>query len=69
MQPHKKHLLNYSLESLLKSSTPLVVFLAVAICVLPMLFVNDYVFRDWLYRALVFLVISCPCALALSVFR
>jgi len=50
-----------------KIYTPIVVFLAVAICVLPMLFVNDYVFRDWLYRALVFLVISCPCALVMSI--
>ena len=50
-----------------KIYTPIVVFLAVVICVLPMLFVNDYVFRDWLYRALVFLVISCPCALVISI--
>jgi Cd2+/Zn2+-exporting ATPase len=50
-----------------KVYTPIVVFLAVAICVLPMLFVSDYVFRDWLYRALVFLVISCPCALVISI--
>jgi Cd2+/Zn2+-exporting ATPase len=50
-----------------KIYTPIVVFLAVAICVLPMLFVNEYVFRDWLYRALVFLVISCPCALVISI--
>ncbi|MFN8284151.1 MAG: heavy metal translocating P-type ATPase [Chitinophagales bacterium] len=50
-----------------KIYTPIVVFLAVAICVLPMLFVSEYVFRDWLYRALVFLVISCPCALVISI--
>jgi Cd2+/Zn2+-exporting ATPase len=50
-----------------KVYTPIVVFLAVAICILPMLFVNDYIFRDWLYRALVFLVISCPCALVISI--
>ena len=50
-----------------KIYTPIVVFLAVAICVLPILFVANYVFNDWLYRALVFLVISCPCALVISI--
>lgn len=50
-----------------KIYTPVVVFLAVAICLLPMLFVANYIFSDWLYRALVFLVISCPCALVISI--
>ena len=50
-----------------KIYTPIVVYLAIAICLLPMLFVENYVFRDWLYRALVFLVISCPCALVISI--
>ncbi len=50
-----------------KIYTPIVVFLAMAICLLPALFVSDYVFSDWLYRALVFLVISCPCALVISI--
>ena len=50
-----------------KIYTPIVVLLAIAICLLPMLFVDNYVFRDWLYRALVFLVISCPCALVISI--
>lgn len=50
-----------------KIYTPIVVYLAIAICLLPMLFVKDYVFSDWLYRALVFLVISCPCALVISI--
>ncbi|MFH6990197.1 heavy metal translocating P-type ATPase [Flavobacterium collinsii] len=50
-----------------KIYTPIVVYLAIAICLLPMLFVSDYVFSDWLYRALVFLVISCPCALVISI--
>ncbi|MNJ90858.1 Zinc-transporting ATPase [compost metagenome] len=47
--------------------TPIVVFLAVGIALLPALFVNDYIFSEWLYRALVFLVISCPCALVISI--
>jgi Cd2+/Zn2+-exporting ATPase len=50
-----------------KLYTPIVVYLAMAICLLPMFFVTDYVFKDWLYRALVFLVISCPCALVISI--
>jgi Zn2+/Cd2+-exporting ATPase len=50
-----------------KIYTPIVVFLAIGICLLPALFVNDYVFHEWLYRALVFLVISCPCALVISI--
>lgn len=50
-----------------KVYTPIVVFLAAAVCLLPYFFVNYYVFNDWLYRALVFLVISCPCALVISI--
>ena len=50
-----------------KIYTPIVVLLAIAICLLPMLFVDNYVFTDWLYRALIFLVISCPCALVISI--
>lgn len=50
-----------------KIYTPIVVFLALGICLLPSLFVSDFVFNDWLYRALVFLVISCPCALVISI--
>ncbi|WP_394774208.1 heavy metal translocating P-type ATPase [Flavobacterium sp.] len=50
-----------------KIYTPIVVYLAIAICLLPMLFVDNYVFNQWLYRALVFLVISCPCALVISI--
>ncbi|HTG65851.1 MAG TPA: heavy metal translocating P-type ATPase [Flavobacterium sp.] len=50
-----------------KIYTPIVVFLAIAICLIPMLFIENYVFNDWLYRALIFLVISCPCALVISI--
>lgn len=50
-----------------KIYTPIVVFLAIGICIVPMLFVENYVFNDWLYRALIFLVISCPCALVISI--
>ncbi len=47
--------------------TPIVVLLAVLLVLVPALVVQDFVFRDWLYRALVFLVISCPCALVISI--
>ncbi|WP_419869026.1 heavy metal translocating P-type ATPase [Chryseobacterium sp. CT-SW4] len=50
-----------------KIYTPIIVLLAILICLLPYFFVADYQFRDWLYRALVFLVISCPCALVISI--
>jgi len=47
--------------------TPIVVFLAIGLTFLPFFFVEEYVFSDWLYRALIFLVISCPCALVISI--
>ena len=49
--------------------TPVVVFAAVALAVLPPLFSGDFTgtFATWLYRALMFLVVSCPCALVISV--
>ena len=50
-----------------KIYTPFVVFLAIGICVLPYFLVSEYVFNTWLYRALIFLVISCPCALVISI--
>jgi Cd2+/Zn2+-exporting ATPase len=50
-----------------KIYTPIVVALAILITVLPYFFVYNYVFSQWLYRALVFLVISCPCALVISI--
>ncbi|MBO7648771.1 MAG: cadmium-translocating P-type ATPase [Bacteroidales bacterium] len=49
--------------------TPVVVFSAVALALLPPLFSGDFAaaFPVWLYRALLFLVVSCPCALVISV--
>jgi Cd2+/Zn2+-exporting ATPase len=47
--------------------TPAVVFAAVALAVIPPLFVPGAAFTDWLNRALVFLVVSCPCALVISI--
>lgn len=50
-----------------KIYTPMVVGLALGICLLPYFFVDTYEFRTWLYRSLIFLVISCPCALVISI--
>ncbi|GAB6119550.1 heavy metal translocating P-type ATPase [Dysgonomonas termitidis] len=50
-----------------KVYTPVIFLLAVLITVIPYFLVNGYIFQDWLYRALVFLVISCPCALVISI--
>lgn len=47
--------------------TPIVVGLAVCIVLVPLLVAQPYIFNDWLYRALIFLVISCPCALVISI--
>ncbi|GGB70570.1 MULTISPECIES: heavy metal translocating P-type ATPase [Shewanella] len=50
-----------------KIYTPIVVALAILICVVPYFVVDAYDFNQWLYRALIFLVISCPCALVISI--
>lgn len=50
-----------------KIYTPIVFFLALAVVIIPYFFVSDYQFSAWLYRALIFLVISCPCALVVSI--
>ena len=49
--------------------TPVVVFASIALALLPPLFSGDFngTFATWLYRALMFLVVSCPCALVISV--
>ena len=50
-----------------KIYTPIVFLLALLITVTPYFLVSDYIFSEWLSRALVFLVISCPCALVISI--
>ncbi|MDX9916473.1 MAG: heavy metal translocating P-type ATPase [Gudongella sp.] len=47
--------------------TPAVVFTALALAVIPPIILSGETFSDWLYRALIFLVISCPCALVISI--
>ena len=50
-----------------KVYTPIVVYLAVGLTLIPYFFIDNYVFNEWLYRALIFLVISCPCALVVAI--
>ena len=50
-----------------KYYTPIVVIVSVALAVIPPLVIKEAVFSDWLYRALSFLVVSCPCALVISI--
>ena len=50
-----------------KYYTPIVVIIALVLAVLPPLIIQDASFSDWLYRALSFLVVSCPCALVISI--
>lgn len=47
--------------------TPAVVFIALGLAVIPPLIIEGATFADWLYRALIFLVVSCPCALVISI--
>ncbi len=47
--------------------TPIVVIIAVLLAILPPLIINNTTFSDWIYRALSFLVVSCPCALVISI--
>ncbi|MDD4730205.1 MAG: heavy metal translocating P-type ATPase, partial [Dysgonamonadaceae bacterium] len=47
--------------------TPAVVGIAAGVAILPPIFLSDAAFSTWLYRGLIFLVISCPCALVISI--
>ncbi len=50
-----------------KVYTPIVVFSALALALIPPLVIPGAVFHTWIYRALIFLVVSCPCALVISI--
>ena len=50
-----------------KYYTPIVVIIALILAVVPPLIIKDALFSDWIYRALSFLVVSCPCALVISI--
>ena len=47
--------------------TPIVVVIAVVLAIVPPLVIKNTIFSEWLYRALSFLVVSCPCALVISI--
>lgn len=50
-----------------KIYTPVVVIIALVLAVIPPLIIKEATFSDWIYRALSFLVVSCPCALVISI--
>ena len=50
-----------------KYYTPIVVIIAVILAIVPPLTIDGATFEDWIYRALSFLVVSCPCALVISI--
>ena len=50
-----------------KYYTPIVVIIAIILAIIPPFLLNLGEFREWLYRALTFLVVSCPCALVISI--
>ena len=50
-----------------KYYTPIVVIIAVILAIVPPLIINGATFSEWIYRALSFLVVSCPCALVISI--
>ena len=50
-----------------KYYTPVVVIIAVILAIIPPLFIKGQSYNDWIYRALSFLVVSCPCALVISI--
>lgn len=50
-----------------KYYTPIVVIIALVLAIIPPLVLKDAGFKEWVYRALTFLVVSCPCALVISI--
>ncbi|AKL98364.1 heavy metal translocating P-type ATPase [Endomicrobium proavitum] len=64
---HKKSVSEKFISKFAKYYTPAVVFLALCIAVVPPLFIADAAFNLWINKAIIFLIISCPCALVISV--
>lgn len=64
---NKKAKIENFITKFAKYYTPIIVVLAFIIAMFPPLIFNNETFSTWLYRAMVFLVLSCPCALVISV--
>ncbi|NOY07229.1 MAG: cadmium-translocating P-type ATPase [Spirochaetes bacterium] len=64
---HKKAKTERFITSFARYYTPFIVLLALSIAIIPPLLIEGALFSDWIYRALVILVISCPCALVISI--
>lgn len=64
---HKKAPTEQFITKFAKYYTPVVVFVAVLLAIAPPIFIDGEIFSVWLHRALVFLVVSCPCALVISI--
>lgn len=63
----RKSKTEHFIRSFARIYTPIVVLLATLLVLTPWFFVDNYLFEEWFYRGLVFLVISCPCALVISI--
>ncbi|MCL6603408.1 MAG: cadmium-translocating P-type ATPase [Paenibacillus sp.] len=63
---HKARTENF-ITKFARGYTPIVVITALLLAVVPPLVLSGATFSDWIYRALIFLVISCPCALVVSI--
>lgn len=63
----KKSKTELLVHRLAKVYTPAVFGLAILLIFIPALFVDHYIFSEWFRRALIFLVLSCPCALVISI--
>jgi Zn2+/Cd2+-exporting ATPase len=64
---HKKAKTEKFISRFAKIYSPIVVFIAVLVAFIPPLIFDGQTFYDWVYRALVILVVSCPCALVISI--
>lgn len=64
---HKKAKTELFFSTFAKYYTPVIVGIALLTAILPPLLIADQKFSEWIYRALVILVISCPCALVVSI--